>query len=338
MTQHLSFVTLDVFTATQYTGNPLALITVPQDTVLSQAQKQRIAREFNLSESVFLHEPTQQDRADQSVRIDIFTTQAEIPFAGHPAVGTANYVLRLLKNNNNNNNNNHNQFNDVKALQTKAGRLGITLNPAVSGVQISLAHNLHVHAAPFADRPFGAYPVVSIVKGMTCILARLPDLASLAAQSANLLGADNTYTARNALDEGWREGPVLSYFYVDMGTETGSAGSTGGEEATIVKKRNLRTRGFFTSEDSATGSAAGALTSYLSLQEGKPGVYRYVLTQGVEMGQKSEIFVDVKVKASEVGEDDDDNQPPRVEIDQVLLSGSAVQVMQGTLEIPSLDH
>lgn len=90
MPSTLSFVTLDVFTKTRYTGNPLAIIRVPTSVTLSQSQKQRIAREFNLSESVFLHEQTAQDRSDKSVRIDIFTAYAEVPFAGHPTVGTAN--------------------------------------------------------------------------------------------------------------------------------------------------------------------------------------------------------------------------------------------------------
>src|ERR1700753_3386043 len=138
MAGHLSFLTLDVFTTTRYTGNPLAIIKVPQSTTLSQSQKQRIAREFNLSETVFLHEQTQKDKDDQSVRIDIFTSHAEIPFAGHPTVGTANYLLRLLDNE---------ALNNVKALQTKAGRIGISLNPSVAGggVQISVAHNVHIH-------------------------------------------------------------------------------------------------------------------------------------------------------------------------------------------------
>ncbi|EXJ84227.1 hypothetical protein A1O3_04894 [Capronia epimyces CBS 606.96] len=319
----LSYVTLDVFTSTRYTGNPLAIIRVPQHVVLSQSQKQRIAREFNLSESVFLHEQMQHDRHDQSVRIDIFTAYAEVPFAGHPTVGTANYLLRLLQDDG---------LNGVKALQVKAGRFGISLNPAVSGVQISVAHDLHIHASPFADTPFAHHPVVSIVKGMTFILAQLPDLHSLAAQSHNLVGADATYTAKDGLDQGWRDGIVVSYFYVDLGTTTTTTTATttpsdadrkGHQDVPV---RSLRTRSLGSREDPATGSAASALTSYLALQEGKPGRYRYVLTQGVEMGQRSQIFVEVGVKSRDDG--------PGVEIAQVLLSGSAVQVTKGSLEVP----
>lgn len=309
MSTQLSFLTLDVFTSTRYTGNPLAVVKVPQTTVLSQNQKQRIAREFNLSETVFLHEQTKHDLRDSSVRIDIFTAKAEIPFAGHPTVGTANYLLRLLKDD---------QLNNVKALQAKAGRFGITLNPAAAGVQVSVAHNVHIHASPFADRPFGQFPVVSIVKGMTFILAQLPDLDSLGLQTDNLIGADNTYTSQDALDEGWRTGIIQTYFYVDLDVNP------------HTQIRSLRTRNFGSREDPATGSAASALTSYLSLQEGKPGRYRFAITQGVEMGQRSEIFTEVAVKAAA-------GATEGVEIEEVLLSGCAVEVMQGTLLVPDED-
>lgn len=313
----LSFVTLDVFTSTRYTGNPLAIVEVPQKTALTQDQKQRIAREFNLSETVFLHEQTAQDSEDESVRIDIFTPQAELPFAGHPTVGTANYLLRRLQDDGHSGRNS----NKVKALQAKAGRFGITLNPAVvgGGVQIAVAHDVHIHSAPFAGTAFAQHPVVSIVKGMTFILAQLPDLDALGAATRSLIDPAETYSACSALDPGWREGLVVTYFFVDTGTTT--TGDDGGV-------RTLRVRCQGSREDPATGSAASALTSYLSLQHGRAGRYRYALTQGVEMGQRSEIFVDVAVK------DAAPSSPAGVEIDQVLLSGSAVQVMQGSLTVP----
>jgi PhzF family phenazine biosynthesis protein len=304
--QQLSFVTLDVFTSTSYAGNPLAIIRVPGTVVLTQRQKQSIAREFNLSESVFLHDQTQQDRDDGSVRIDIFTAHAEVPFAGHPTVGTANYLLRLLQDD---------PLNGVEALQAKAGRFGITVDPAIPGTRIAVAHDVHIHASPFADQPFKEWPVVSIVKGMTFILTQLPDLEALATKTNNLLGDSNTYTACAALDEGWRQGIITSYFYVDLGYDHN-------------KVRNLRIRNFGSREDPATGSAGCAAASYLSLQQGTPGRYRYHLTQGVEMGQRGDIFVEVAVRGKP-------RAPDRLEVEEVLLSGSAVLTMQGTLQVPS---
>ncbi|KAG4429690.1 hypothetical protein IFR05_014824 [Cadophora sp. M221] len=107
----LPFTTLDVFTSTPYTGNPLALIRIPCTlrTLITQQQKQKIAAEFNLSETIFLHEQKQvqereQEKFGQSSGgvsipvwdVEIFTTYTELPFAGHPVIGAAAYVLGVL--------------------------------------------------------------------------------------------------------------------------------------------------------------------------------------------------------------------------------------------------
>jgi PhzF family phenazine biosynthesis protein len=90
--QQLDFVTLDVFTSKRYEGNPLAIVRIPDGVTVSQEQKQAIAREFNLSESTFLHEKSVDSQGDVWT-VDIFLTTQEIPFAGHPTIGTACYVL-----------------------------------------------------------------------------------------------------------------------------------------------------------------------------------------------------------------------------------------------------
>lgn len=106
-----------------------------------------------------------------------------------------------------------------------------------------------------------------------------------------------------------------SYFYVDFGYD-GSEGEG--------KVRNVRTRMFGSREDPATGSAASALCSYLSLQVGRTGRFQYRVTQGVEMGRKSEIFIEVVV-----GGDGEERK-----VEEVLLSGSAVLNLEGTLVVP----
>jgi trans-2,3-dihydro-3-hydroxyanthranilate isomerase len=75
---------LDVFTDRAFGGNPLAVVLGADE--LGGAHMQRIAREFNLSETVFLLSPT---RADAGFRPRIFTPNEELPFAGHPVIGTA---------------------------------------------------------------------------------------------------------------------------------------------------------------------------------------------------------------------------------------------------------
>ena len=78
------YIVLDVFTDTPFGGNPLAVI--PDATVLPEAELQKIAREFNFSETVFLYPP--EEPAD-TARLRIFTPTMEIPFAGHPTIGAA---------------------------------------------------------------------------------------------------------------------------------------------------------------------------------------------------------------------------------------------------------
>ena len=111
------------------------------------------------------------------------------------------------------------------------------------------------------------------------------------------------------MDQGWNETFIGLYFYVRSGqTESG---------ATQVRTRFIDGP----LEDPATGSAASDLVGYISLNEGKAGeILKYELVQGVEMGRKSEIFIDV-VMAKDGG------------IETVYLQGGAVQVMEGRLTV-----
>src|SRR5262245_2383479 len=84
------FVTLDVFSGRRFAGNPLAVVLEPAG--LDTAAMQAIAREFNLSETVFVLPP---DSAASRAKLRIFTPARELPFAGHPTVGTAVLLGRL---------------------------------------------------------------------------------------------------------------------------------------------------------------------------------------------------------------------------------------------------
>ena len=86
----LKYFTLDVFTDRAMAGNPLAVVLEAQD--LSDQQMAQVAREFNLSETVFVLPP---ENPTHSARIRIFTPGAELPFAGHPTVGTAALLATL---------------------------------------------------------------------------------------------------------------------------------------------------------------------------------------------------------------------------------------------------
>jgi PhzF family phenazine biosynthesis protein len=286
----LNFITLDVFTKTRYAGNPLAIVHIPAEHhgTLTQAQKQSIATEFNLSETVFMHQVS-----EEPVIVDIFTTITEIPFAGHPTIGSAWYILQ-------------HQQKRVQALQTKAGRIPIALNDGL--VRAGIPHNIHIHARTFTSSLNDiANPIVSIVKGMSFILARLPDLGALGKAKSTLY--EDTYNP-DILDKDWKEGLVGTLFYAPQGLDSSG-------------HRAFRTRMHGSGEDPATGSASSALGAYLALNEPAEkgnGPFRYVLTQGVEMGKKSDIVVDVTRGGPGA-------------IESIFLSGTAVKVMEGSLEI-----
>jgi trans-2,3-dihydro-3-hydroxyanthranilate isomerase len=90
MTRMLDYLVVDVFTTEAYAGNPLAV--VPDADDLGDADLQRLANEFNLSETAF---PMAATVDDASYRLRIFTPTTELPFAGHPSVGAA-WVMRTL--------------------------------------------------------------------------------------------------------------------------------------------------------------------------------------------------------------------------------------------------
>ena len=84
-----NFIQLDVFTDRAFAGNPLAVF--PEAEGLTDEQMQQIAREMNLSETVFV---LLSEKENALRRLRIFTPSSELPFAGHPIVGTWNCLAR----------------------------------------------------------------------------------------------------------------------------------------------------------------------------------------------------------------------------------------------------
>ncbi|KAM7191761.1 hypothetical protein V8F33_008728 [Rhypophila sp. PSN 637] len=330
----LSFVTLDVFTSTRYLGNPLAVVFVPSSlrSAITQEAKQRIAREFNLSETVFLHTPDDDQLGTHQRQIDIFTPDQELPFAGHPTIGSAYLVLHHLG-----------LAGQVDSLLTRAGAINIkTL--ADGRVKAQIPHAVHIHSQTLGDIPFRpsrtgedkvrdallaglsnnpetreaeiSAPVVSIVKGMTFVLVRLPTLAHLAEVSTSKTLDFNSIP--DFLDKGeWENSFISRYYYVVTDERVTEGGA---------KERDIQTRMIETTfEDPATGSAACTLASYLALQTARRGdgnlAFRFNITQGVDMGRKSDILVEATVEGAG-GES---------KIKDLFLGGTAVVVMEGSV-------
>src|SRR5437868_12746472 len=91
MAKRLQMVQVDVFSSTALEGNPLAVFSDGRG--LSDDQMQAIAREMNLSETTFILPRDPATEKERGVRVRIFTVQEELPFAGHPTLGTA-FALR----------------------------------------------------------------------------------------------------------------------------------------------------------------------------------------------------------------------------------------------------
>ncbi|KUL88066.1 hypothetical protein ZTR_04113 [Talaromyces verruculosus] len=318
--QTIPYVTLDVFTKSIFSGNPLGVVFLPSPTALTQTQKQEIAKEFNYSETIFVHPVDPQTPTQQ--RIDIFTTDRELPFAGHPTIGAASWVLYLSP-----------DKGDVDTLLTKAGPIPISLRPSGDEAAALIPHDVRIHQKKFpvqellrlhpTVKPFvdltaneDGFPVVSIVKGMTQIHVELPSLEALAAvgPAAGGEGVPAVEVSQGGyLDEGWGgHGLVVVYFYVrDVADE-------------VTGKKVIRTRMFLESEeDPATGSAASGLAALLVLRDGAKAADQldrdFYVVQGVEMGRRSDIGLRVSLKPTGEG------------IELVELSGSSVKVAKGEI-------
>lgn len=135
--KQLDFTVLDVFTHQKYEGNPLAIVRVPTSCELTQEQKQKIAQEFNLSETTFLHEQDLEAQ-NNSWKVDIFTTKEELPFAGHPTIGTACFALSQVAGK-------RGAEGTVEAeFMLKAGPVQLRYDAASNTARASIPHNVCV--------------------------------------------------------------------------------------------------------------------------------------------------------------------------------------------------
>jgi trans-2,3-dihydro-3-hydroxyanthranilate isomerase len=256
---HLDYRVVDVFTDQAFAGNPLAVVLDGDD--LSTAQMQAIANEFNLSETTF---PVAPSSADADYRLRIFTPTSELPFAGHPSVGSA-WVMRSLG-----------RVADGRIIQ----ECGAGLLPVdIDGDATTLT---------------GGQPHL----GDTCEPQRVLDAVGLTAE--DLVGDEVRWAGTGldwgylhvrpdalaramvqpALATGWPPGPGLSVFSFADG----------------VARARVFAPGAGVTEDPATGSAALGLGVWLAANgyAAADGVTPYVVTQGVEMGRPSRLACDVR--------------------------------------------
>ncbi|PDT11841.1 PhzF family phenazine biosynthesis protein [Rhizobium sp. M1] len=300
----ISYVTVDVFTSTRFEGNPLAVISDARG--LSDVAMQKIATEFNYSEVTFVL-PPEDDR--NSARVRIFTPTMEIPFAGHPNVGTA-YVLgrqaEIFGK----------PVGDRLRFEEKAGIVEVDLKR--NGGQIEAT-------AIRAPQPLTIGDTIAEETVARCIsldprvivsTTHAPVFASVGLNFAvaELKGLETLAAAR----------PNLAGFQAAAGRQT----TSGHDFSLFVYARtsddpwHIRARMFApldnVPEDPATGSASAALGTYLvSLAPDADMDVRITIEQGVEMGRRSIIALDV-VKSGGI-------------VTDVVISGRCVSVMRGEI-------
>jgi trans-2,3-dihydro-3-hydroxyanthranilate isomerase len=259
----LAYHVVDVFTDRAYAGNPLAVVLGGDE--LSTRQCQAIAREFNLSETTFPMATA--TRADYRLRI--FTPGAELPFAGHPSVGTA-WLMRSLG-----------RVSGPGVVQDcLAGLLPLTLRPDGS-VELT-------GGTPAVGPP---HPAVDLLRAVG--LDENDCAAGVFARRAGT-GSDFTYV-RVSDDAVTRARPNADL--------VGALEPTGGHGLFLfswedgVAHARMFAPGLGVTEDPATGSAATGLGAWLA-EEGLAGEGEtsYVVRQGAEMGRPSTMYCAVVVR------------------------------------------
>ena len=306
----LSFATMDVFTTRPFKGNQLAVIHLPTGYNPTTETKQAIAREFNFSETIFLY--PLDPNCGSGRRISIFTTQQELPFAGHPTIGAACHIFQDVER----------DINEL-TLRSLAGPIVVRYRRAERMAEVDVPHDIRIHRLPVIGQALmknqscsakttltnAQLPIISIVKGMSFVLIKLPSVVpDLQELDPSPVGVD---VSSVQLDEKWSPSFIGCYFYTIL--------SHPNDRITRLRTRMLAND---VGEDAATGSAACTLACYLSLKDGRQSkVYQFIIEQGIEMGRASDIHVKVTLGSTGL-------------VDSVVLAGRAVLVTQGSLHLP----
>jgi trans-2,3-dihydro-3-hydroxyanthranilate isomerase len=293
------FATLDVFTETAFTGNPLAVVLEPDG--LDTAAMQTIAREFNLSETVFVCPPV--DRSSRAA-IRIFTPARELPFAGHPTVGTAVLIGTL-----------DGGGERTFGLEEKIGLVACRVK-STGANRGRAAFDLPRLPAKEADSP----AIADMARSLGLTTADLTvENASAARWSA---GNGFTIVPTRGLDALARCAVDRSGFdKVFGGDGPGAAFVFCGETRDVANAFHARmfAPAFGVLEDPATGSAVAAFAGYLAAS-GKYGDGTHVvrIEQGCEMGRPSLLELTLQISAGK--------------LTHASIAGHAVVVMEGTID------
>lgn len=294
------YITVDVFTDRAFGGNPLAVVLDAEG--LSTAQMQAIATEFNYSETTFVLPPAD---AANDANVRIFTVRSELPFAGHPNVGTA-FVL-------------------ATQAATPPARLKFEEKAGLVPVEILMAEGKVVGAELTAPQPLTKGATVD-AKEAAAILSlstsdirtdrHAPQVASVGLPFliVEVISRDAVRRAKPDAAAFWKTLPAAGtdavYFYTrDVAPS---------EQPLDLQARMFHPGAAGLSEDPATGSATGAAAAFLAgFNDTRLGEVKLRIGQGYDMGRPSLLLTRVIKKNGAVV--------------STHVGGNCVQMMEGTL-------
>jgi trans-2,3-dihydro-3-hydroxyanthranilate isomerase len=299
----LTYHVVDVFTDTPLKGNPLAVVN--NTCGLSTEAMQSIAREFNLSETSFIERRDLGLERGEGVRVRIFTTQEELPFAGHPTLGTAS-VLKMTAPETANE--------GVVTLALKVGPVPVrfegdslkgtmTQRDPEFGAEIDVVEVARLCGLAPGDLDAMLTPqVVSTGTAFAIVVLR-------SAEALDRLRVDQEGATKTLRERGAR------WFYV-MAPPSSNALD---QNQYPTKWWEARMQ-FYGGEDPATGSAAGCAISYLVKHGAVPTGVQVHVRQGVAMGRPSDLYLSARAVDGRVTD--------------VCVGGSTVLVAKGQLFLP----
>jgi trans-2,3-dihydro-3-hydroxyanthranilate isomerase len=299
----LDYFVVDAFTTEPLAGNPLAV--VMNTCGLATERMQAIAREFNLSETTFVERRSAEIEQVEGVRVRIFTPREELPFAGHPTLGTAGELK-------------------AEAPETVQGDT-VTLALEVGPIPVRFEQSTGGSAGVFGemtqrDPEFGAELDAKAVARLAGLEAGdldpalPPQVVSTGTAFAIVVLRSQAALARLKVNQedatAWLRDRGARWFYVVAPDPNQN------QENTEYWARMQ----FYGGEDPATGSAAGCAIAYLVARGAVPSGARVHLRQGVEMGRPSDLFLSAKRESARVSD--------------VRVAGSTVLVAKGQLFLP----
>ena len=298
------FYTADVFTDRIFGGNPLAVF--PDGRGLDDRQMQSVAREFNLSETVFVLPP---ERPEHTRRLRIFTPGTELPFAGHPTVGTAHVLASIGE---------LTLEEPVTQVIFEEGVGPVPVGIRVAGGQPEFAQLSAAQMPEFGPSP---PPAARLAEMLSLDPADFVDDAEPAAVSC---GVPFLFVALTGLDAMGRAKIRRDIWESVLADYWAPSVFLFCEEAE-TDSSDLHGRMFAPAmgivEDPATGAAATALGGLLATRDAQDeGTLRWVVEQGFEMGRPSILDVEADKAGGTVT--------------AIRVGGASVLVSRGEMEIP----